>query len=87
MHDSGTYNSNAAHVAAGINHEDDDYDDDVEQFLNVIIIIFFLFVQKSRRRGSRGRGCQNVQRENEAQLFCFFYIRFVFLKFEKGQRG
>lgn len=40
MHDSGTYNSNAAHVAARINHEDDDDYDDVEQFF---FMFFFLY--------------------------------------------
>lgn len=42
MHDSGTHNSNAAHVAARINREDDDYDDDVEQFF----LCFFFNLEK-----------------------------------------
>lgn len=78
MHDSGTHNSNAAHVAARINHEDDDYDDDVEQFF------FFLIctaVQRSRRRGSRGR------EKMKLDYFYFFNIYFVLiLKFEKRRQ-
>lgn len=60
--------------------------------LNNFFYVFFFFictaVQKSRRRGSRGRECHNVQRGNEAQLLLFFlniYLVLI-LKFQKRRQ-